>query len=556
MEAEVRMQTDVTVRQIMEIPLFKENGTLFSGQQGLERSVQFVTVMETPDFNVRTLHKATMVLTTLSAYYHRLAYVNMIVESLCKHGIAAIVIKLGRYLDELDSTTIAITQRYDTALITIPNTVMFSRAISDVLSIVNQSQQSFISGLNDLTGSLISSILQNKETSTILRELTQRISCCCAVHSGTGDLIYQVSSCQLQYEEKDTLDLIDRSKTDDFGYLRSGGHLRKGNTYLFGCFAHGIVLGYLTIVLANEMDGQTLAYVHQLVSFLSIKFLERHLQTETEQRMVLPIIDKLLLGVVRDEGKARDRMSILGVVPKDKHIVILLSPRSVPDNFVPQYSQLEYWKSLFHKVLVNCNLFLKGNDYLVLASFRQESRFCNTSMIRSALGEVLPLDDSDMVLGLGSMCTSFSGLPECYKQAKMALRFSKIFCPNDIFCHSTGETEENGDGQRIYIYDDYTEIGMLSHVLKTSEYQTFYQSITKPILEYNTGRDSDLWATLETCVEAKSLEKAAKDLFIHISTLRYRLQKIFELTGVDFFTPYGRFLLTLAVRLQLSGQSE
>ncbi|MBQ6991210.1 MAG: PucR family transcriptional regulator ligand-binding domain-containing protein, partial [Clostridia bacterium] len=149
------MRTDVTVGRIMEIPLFVENGTIFSGERGLGKPVQFVTVMETPDFNVRTLHRSTMVLTTLSAYYHRLEYVNLIIESLCKRGVAAIVIKLGRYLDEIHESTIEITKGYDTALIAIPNTVLFSRAISDVLSVVNQSQQSFISGLNELTGSLI-----------------------------------------------------------------------------------------------------------------------------------------------------------------------------------------------------------------------------------------------------------------------------------------------------------------------------------------------------------------------------------------------------------------
>lgn len=541
------MRTDVTVSRIMEIPLFKENGTIFSGARGLDKPVQFVTVMETPDFNVRTLHKATMVLTTLSAYYHRQEYVNLIVESLCKRGIAAIVIKLGRYLDEIDPSTIEITQAYDTALIAIPNTVLFSRAISDVLSMVNQSQQSFISGLNELTGSLIGNILQNREFSSILSELTRRIPCCCALHSSTGMLLHHVSSCDLPYHEIDTLELIEQSKVDTSGQLKSGAYLRKDDTYLFGCFAHGCILGYLTIILTAEIDEQTLLFIHQLVSFLSIKFLEQHLQTETAQRIVLPVIDELLFTKNEDENRARDRMRILGVIPKDRHVVMLLSSISSDESSTPRYSQLEYWKALFSKVFINCNLFLMGTDYLVLASFKQESKFCNAAAIRKALREILPLRSSDLALGIGSMCDSFTGLSTCYEQAKLALRFSKAPC------HAIGlDPEETENNQGIYIYDDYTELGMLSHVLRTPEYEVFCKTVTLPILSYNTERDSNLWATLEKCVEEKSLEKAAKELFIHISTLRYRLQKINELTGADFFTPYGRFLLTLAVRLYQS----
>lgn len=542
------MRTDVTVGRIMEIPLFVENGTIFSGERGLGKPVQFVTVMETPDFNVRTLHRSTMVLTTLSAYYHRLEYVNLIIESLCKQGVAAIVIKLGRYLDEIHESTIEITKGYDTALIAIPNTVLFSRAISDVLSVVNQSQQSFISGLNELTGSLIGNILQNKEFSAILSELTKLIPCCCAVHSSTGTLVQRMASCDLGYNEEDTLELINRSKTDDSGQLKSGGYLKKDSTYLFGCFAHGRILGYLTIVLGDEIDGQTLLFIHQIVSFLSIKFLEKHLQTETEQRTVLPVIDKLLFSPNQDENQARDRMSFLGVIPRDRHIVMLLS--SVNETDVSQYSRLEYWKALFAKAFVNCNLFLKGSDYLVLASFKQESRFCNVENIRKVLQGILPLHASGMVLGMGSMCDSFASLSACYEQAKLALRFSRTPC-----CSLRVDREYPDEGERIHIYDDYLELGMLSHMLRVPEYDVFYKTVILPIMNYNAEREFNLWTTLEKCVDEKSLEKAAKEMFIHISTLRYRLQKIAELTGADFFTPYGRFILTMAVILHRIDQS-
>jgi len=54
--------------------------------------------------------------------------------------------------------------------------------------------------------------------------------------------------------------------------------------------------------------------------------------------------------------------------------------------------------------------------------------------------------------------------------------------------------------------------------------------------------------------EGFHLQHSAERLGVHISTLRYRLEKLSELTGLDLESVEGRFQLQMAARLYLMEQ--
>ena len=80
----------------------------------------------------------------------------------------------------------------------------------------------------------------------------------------------------------------------------------------------------------------------------------------------------------------------------------------------------------------------------------------------------------------------------------------------------------------------------------TQEYQWLEKQVMEPLSERDRLYESDLWETLAVLFRAQSLKAAANDLHIHISTLRYRIQKIEEVTGFDYLSPYGNHVLHTA----------
>ena len=136
-------------------------------------------------------------------------------------------------------------------------------------------------------------------------------------------------------------------------------------------------------------------------------------------------------------------------------------------------------------------------------------------------------------LGCSLPFSDLRGLPESYNQVKSAMQYGHSLNP------------EAG----VYLYEDYFEVGLLSQSINTPAGDIFFRRIIDPIAEYDRKYSSKLWDTLEACFVSGSLEKAAAALFIHISTLRYRLEKIHTLTGCNYFDIKGRMLLYLAYLL-------
>jgi DNA-binding PucR family transcriptional regulator len=59
---------------------------------------------------------------------------------------------------------------------------------------------------------------------------------------------------------------------------------------------------------------------------------------------------------------------------------------------------------------------------------------------------------------------------------------------------------------------------------------------------------NDLLATAEAYLATGgSIEGAARDLFVHANTVRYRLRRVTDVTGVPVTEPRGRFILGIAI---------
>ena len=78
----------------------------------------------------------------------------------------------------------------------------------------------------------------------------------------------------------------------------------------------------------------------------------------------------------------------------------------------------------------------------------------------------------------------------------------------------------------------------------------FAQRHLGPLIEHDRARSGDLVETLKAYLEAGEQQAAAKRLGIHPNTLRYRLDRVREISGAEFEDPETRLNLSVAVRVQ------
>ena len=70
------------------------------------------------------------------------------------------------------------------------------------------------------------------------------------------------------------------------------------------------------------------------------------------------------------------------------------------------------------------------------------------------------------------------------------------------------------------------------------------------LVEHDRARGGNLIPTLKAYLEAGEQQAAARRLRVHPNTLRYRLDRIREISGVDLEDPETRLNLAVALRVQ------
>ncbi|MFC6005447.1 PucR family transcriptional regulator, partial [Streptomonospora nanhaiensis] len=99
---------------------------------------------------------------------------------------------------------------------------------------------------------------------------------------------------------------------------------------------------------------------------------------------------------------------------------------------------------------------------------------------------------------------------------------------------------------------DIDSFDLLLASLPGSVRRSFRDHLLGPVAEYDARHGSELLRTLDIFLETcGSWQRTADELYVHVNTLRYRMQRIEELTGRRMSSMRDRTDLYLALR---SGQ--
>jgi DNA-binding PucR family transcriptional regulator len=99
-------------------------------------------------------------------------------------------------------------------------------------------------------------------------------------------------------------------------------------------------------------------------------------------------------------------------------------------------------------------------------------------------------------------------------------------------------------------YDELGVVRLLVGGHEDPDLKEFVAAVTQPLLDYDASHDGALLATLRAFFQAECSQRAAAErLFIHHKTLRYRLEQIRSLTGLDLSRHSDRVRADLALQL-------
>ena len=149
--------------------------------------------------------------------------------------------------------------------------------------------------------------------------------------------------------------------------------------------------------------------------------------------------------------------------------------------------------------------------------------------------------DLRLTWGISRPHLDVTGLPSALDEARTALSAARRLGTHAVFL--------------------YEELGIVRLLLGSGndpDLQAFIEDVTGPLVDYDRAHGASLVQTLRAFFDADCSQRvAAERLFIHHKTLRYRLERIKQMTGLDLNRHEDRMRADFALRLlQIGGPDE
>jgi DNA-binding PucR family transcriptional regulator len=268
-------------------------------------------------------------------------------------------------------------------------------------------------------------------------------------------------------------------------------------------------------------DSDRVALEHAC-TVLALDLVRQRSVAETELRLSRDLVEDLLAGA--DPQSTQVRAWALGYDLTQPHRVVIVTGTS---------DRADH-DALFHAVGraaraggVGSLVVARSGSVALLA--RTESDF--RQLRYAILADLGP--GASCRVGVGGPSAGPAGFAGSHRQAQLALRLQAA----------------TRSPAQVTVFDDLGVYQLLAEIADIGSVEGFVRRWLGALLEYDTARSTQLVQTLSEYLECGgNYDATARQLSMHRSTLRYRLQRIRTVSGLDLTDPDTRFNLQLATR--------
>ncbi|HEY4420244.1 MAG TPA: PucR family transcriptional regulator ligand-binding domain-containing protein, partial [Pseudonocardia sp.] len=174
----------LSVGEVLGVPALS-GARVIAGENGLGRVIQRLNVMEVPDI-LGWVKPHELLLTTGYPLRNTPQSLGHLVADLDERGLAAIAVKLGRYLDGLPNEMIEQADRLGFPLILLPNDVGFDDILNQVLTDILNRQAAILARTEEVHRALVQIVLCGGGLQEITDEVAALLGAAVAVIDSDG----------------------------------------------------------------------------------------------------------------------------------------------------------------------------------------------------------------------------------------------------------------------------------------------------------------------------------------------------------------------------------
>ncbi|HEX6870444.1 MAG TPA: PucR family transcriptional regulator ligand-binding domain-containing protein [Micromonosporaceae bacterium] len=577
------------VREVLAAPCLAQARVL-AGSAGLDRIVSRLNVMEVPDILPWVKPHELLMTTGYPVREDPAALVRLVTE-LDDRGLAALAIKLHRYLDELPTELLAEADRRGFPIIEFPQSVGFDEVLNEVIGTLLNRQAALAARSEEVHRALVSVVLEGGDLGDLATELAAILGGPVLVTTPDGRVVAQAG-------DPAELARIQRSSAfDRFGRFRVEGEPEGVREESAGTFlpaggpatdglptgdglarpagavadmldrggaaaevyripAPGRLFRAVVPIVAGRVDhGRIVTFSRVPISDADVHSLERAATVAalavTKRLAVAAVEDKYRADFLRDLLTGRvdevpaavaharslgwhiDRPMVVAVAELDpgqaSASVSGLELRPVHERFATA------WQTVIRQRDPGAAVANFNAEVVVLLGAVPEAEMDRlvADLDRQVAGD-RGGGRLSFALGVSRVAAGASDLANAYEQARTAVRIGRRL---------------HGPGARA-TFDQLGAYRLLALIPDSAELRGYVTDVLGE-LNADSAEAADLRQTLEVLLDTNcNVAETARRLHFHYNTLRYRIDKLERLVGPLTTSAALRLDLSLALRVR------
>src|SRR5213593_4020783 len=561
-----RVEADVeaprpTVREAMRSVL--ASAKLVAGADGLDRQIEWVRTMETPEVQPRA---GDLMLTTGFPIKDDTEAQIRLVARIADFGGAGLVVRPHPYLRRLPPEMLAEADRLNVPLFTVPADVAFIDLMAPLLERIINAEHWRLKRSLDIHKRFTELVLDGKGVNEICRTLAELLESAVVIEDASFHLLAHAGGSADPHRKETILRqgtphrvLFDpqiqrvlREVEAKRGPVKVPAfpHLGMSRERLIApIFAANQVLGYIS-VLDHPPHNEELAFmaIEQAALVLALSIAKERELSEVEGRVRGEFLEDLLHGTYGDEAAAQRRARHVGYPLHGTHIIVLVDiddfrgfnrARQISEDAI-QAIKREFLRRVTTVVRASYQRALvQGRSDQVVALLPLGPEAGDHQSRSHALGLQVQTAVTEWKPGF-TVSVGFSAAIEAPAGVESALR--------EVTSVMESLARFKRWGQVVAV----PELGLTGLLAAVSDERLvdYSQRHLGPLIEHDAARKGALVATLRAYLETGEQQEAAKRLRVHPNTLRYRLDRIREISGVGLEDPETRLNMAVALRVQ------
>ena len=526
-----------TVRKLLESEQFPKM-KLLCGEKGLDLEVKGIRIIEIEDME-RYLTGGEILITSFQVYLSCSdREVEQHFEDLVKSDISGFIVKkrkeydpTGRRLSLLEKHC----KKYEIPLVEISEDSYYWGIIRYVMIQVFDKDTARLKYFKITHDSFNTFILKNNGSSNtasdIIKFLSIMIENPVVLYYGDLNCMVSTNSDNSKLILSDEIQPYKPNIITKFQYMKQ----MKGSCvqYVVKFAILSEVEIYITITEENrELTELDYMAIENAIINLQYGFLSEFAQNEVKKTYQRDLIHNILNGLLSSK-EMTEAAAQLGMKESDTY-------RVVDFHTIKKNVQRKYTKEQLHEVgvivgelmyLLPDALIYRNMDQIVMIQqvdsnqteleYQKEMEEIEDVIQRSILYRK---KDTDFQIGIGKSVEGYQRLKESYQEASRAIKYI------DIIRLVTGDKNKS-----VVHYSSLGFFQIFGEIDDVTELERYIPETLKKLYEYDDEHKGELIPTLQMFLSNnQSIRKTAGAMFVHYRTISYRMEKIKEITGINF----------------------